>query len=42
LKKTIRKIKEAQLKDRVKQRMLKIIGDPAVKRGGNRGKRDPL
>ena len=28
--KTIRKIKDAQLKDRVKQQMLKIIGDPAV------------
>lgn len=28
--KTIRKIEDAQLKDRVKQQMLKIIGDPAV------------
>jgi hypothetical protein len=28
--KTIRKIKDVQLKDRVKQQMLKIIGDPAV------------
>jgi mRNA-degrading endonuclease RelE of RelBE toxin-antitoxin system len=28
--KTLRKIKDVQLKDRVKQQILKIIGDPAV------------